>query len=381
MTQTINDQLRNGDLATLTRSLEDISTRAVDVVLAGRQLTFSGGLAVVQGVSPVLSEDGVTEVNGSYRPTLVGQEGLATKLDIPVGYLRRTLAQEHAELADANLNYWLSRNERTFMLRLLRGAGSEGVLRAFLSDRYFTIDNLDVVIAALQGVQAAGLDPGSLKIEADLSLRRMYLRITSTQIAANATALVRHYTDPKSRRTGADYPTVNAGLRISNSEVGQGGFSVTPYATFLVCSNGMTWTKDALTKVHLGGRLDEGAVQWSRDTQDKALALVTAQTRDAVAAFMSVDYLNGKITEMERAAGVVVDEPATVIDSVSRKVGFSNEQSASILNAFIDGGQRTAGGVMQAVTYVAQHHPDADVASDMQDKAVEALQLAATASR
>ena len=89
MSSPLTEDLRNGDLLTLSRTLEDISSRAADVVVPGKSLTFMNGLAVVNGVEPILSQSGVTEVNGRYRPTLVGQEGLATKLDIPLSYMRR----------------------------------------------------------------------------------------------------------------------------------------------------------------------------------------------------------------------------------------------------------------------------------------------------
>ncbi|MGH3900428.1 MAG: hypothetical protein ACRDTA_19725 [Pseudonocardiaceae bacterium] len=66
---------------------------------------------------------------------------------------------------------------------------------------------------------------------------------------------------------------------ISNSEVGHGSFSVTPQITIQVCDNGMTFTRDAMREVHLGGRLDAGVIRWSSDTHDAALDLVDKQLR------------------------------------------------------------------------------------------------------
>jgi hypothetical protein len=48
-----------------------------------------------------------------------------------------------------------------------------------------------------------------------------------------------------------------------------------------------------------------------------------------------------------------------------------------ILAHFIRGGQLTAGGVMQAVTSVAQTLDDADAAHEMESQAVRALDIAA----
>jgi hypothetical protein len=75
---------------------------------------------------------------------------------------------------------------------------------------------------------------------------------------------------------------VFAGFEITNSEVGTGRSTITPPLTVRICGNGLTISGDALSKVHVGARLDEGVIRWSRDTERGALELVTAQSRDAV---------------------------------------------------------------------------------------------------
>lgn len=71
---------------------------------------------------------------------------------------------------------------------------------------------------------------------------------------------------------------VFAGFVVSNSETGHGSFSLTPQLTVQVCDNGMTITRDAVREVHLGGRLADGVVRWSADTQDAVLDLVGRPT-------------------------------------------------------------------------------------------------------
>ena len=115
----------------------------------------------------------MTRVDGSYRPTTVALEGLASKLGVPTGYLK-TLHQQRPDLFDANVNGWLrgggwqrevlehhgvgplpSRlpdygpDERKFLIRAFKGNG-EGVARAFLSDKFKPIDNFDVLGNALR---------------------------------------------------------------------------------------------------------------------------------------------------------------------------------------------------------------------------------------
>ena len=55
------------------------------------------------------------------------------------------------------MNGWLDGDDRRFLLRCLRPGdrGGGGAARAFLSDGYKIIDNLDVLLAALDGVRGS----------------------------------------------------------------------------------------------------------------------------------------------------------------------------------------------------------------------------------
>lgn len=104
-----------------------------------------------------------------------------------------------------------------------------------------------------------------------------------------------------------------AGFVVPNSETGHGSFSITPRLIAQVCSNGHTITRDAMREVHLGGRLAEGVVRWSADTQRTAVDLISRQAADAAATFFTGDYLTAALGSIEQAAGVPVrDVPATI---------------------------------------------------------------------
>jgi hypothetical protein len=58
----------------------------------------------------------------------VCDQGIADKLGIPAAYLRRT-REGNPALYDANVNGWLERDDRSFLVRCLRGSGGgAGVL-------------------------------------------------------------------------------------------------------------------------------------------------------------------------------------------------------------------------------------------------------------
>jgi hypothetical protein len=141
----------------------------------------------------------------------------------------------------------------------------------------------------------------------------------------------------------------------------------------------MTITKDALRAVHLGERHEQGVITWSGNTLDKVLGLITAKTTDAVRAFLAPEYAERAIRQIERAAGRPVTDPAETVRTVSQRLRFTDDQQAAILGHFILGGALTAGGVMHAVTSVAQTLTDPDAAWEMESCALRALDLAAVA--
>lgn len=146
---------RNATLGDLAALLRDQHAWKVDVVATASAIRAERGQLVIKGTAPVLGADGVTLTSGAYTPTGVCDQGVADKLGIPAAYLRRT-REERPELYDANVNGWFDGDERKFLVRCLRGDGGTGVARAFLSDGYRFIDNLDVLMAVLKGSGSPG---------------------------------------------------------------------------------------------------------------------------------------------------------------------------------------------------------------------------------
>ncbi|RKR88307.1 hypothetical protein BDK92_2618 [Micromonospora pisi] len=367
---------RNVELDQLRRMLADQSTRVVDVKAGAGRMRAVGGNLVLDGTEPQLGPDGVTMTAGTYTPNDVANTGLADKLGIPVAYLRR-LAAEHPDLWDDNVNGWLERDHRTFLVRCLRGNTGGGVARAVLSDRYARIDNLDVLFAALDGIRQAGVHVRFAGC--DLTDRRMYLRVYSPQVQVAAPRLLSRYRSPFDGRAGADLPIVSAGFLIRNSETGCGAFSISPWVRFEVCRNGMTLRRDALRRAHIGSRMtaDDGVVAASEATTRKTLELITSRTTDAVTAFLDADYIAQALRELEAAAGTPITDPNTTLKVVGQQLRYTEEQQQAILAHFIAGADLSAGGVMHAVTSVAQTLTDADAAHELESTAIQALHLAA----
>ena len=298
-------------------------------------------------------------------------------------------------------NGWLHGNDlagypsddRSFLIRLFQAEGDGlGVARAVLSDSYKVIDNLDALMAALDGIRQAGIDVQFDGL--DLTERRLYARVVAPQIRAYAPALLAGYRSPfggeiyipgrawtpgqaraAAAREGRGYepgaePVLFAGFVITNSEVGEGAWSITPRIVAEICGNGLQITADVARAVHLGAKHEDGIVRYTANTLEKELALITARARDAVATFLSPQYLQSKVAQIEHKAGVPVRHPEETVRQVAKAAKFSDDMADAILAHFIRGGQLTAGGVMQAVTSVAQTLDDADTAHDLEAHAL-----------
>jgi hypothetical protein len=381
--------LRNASLKTLVTELTEQKDRKQDLIVPARDLWSHNGQVFVRGAGePTLTESGVTSGNLEFSATDVYDEGAAAKLGLPRAYLRTMRTSGWTDLIDANLNGLLhgrktedgnevrTPDARRFMLRTFKGEdGHDGTARALLSDSYRTLDNWDVLMATLSGMQAAGLDAHVVR-QADLTNRRMYVQIVAPEIQTLAPELLKNYRSPFSGARGADNPTVFAGFVLSNSETGGGAFTITPRLEVEVCSNGMTISTDAVRRTHLGSKLEEdGVIQYSNATQAKNLELITLQTRDAVRTFLDTDYMNKVIARLTEKAGRPVAKPEEIVKTIVKREAFTKEDADGILSHFIKGSDMTHGGVFHAITSYSQTVDNADRAYAMESDAMVAAGL------
>lgn len=386
--------LSGADIPDMIGLLKQQFTQRVDVVAATSSLLFNGGnleLAAVDKVEvPVqMSENGVTggfsfDPSGLYKPNRIVDSHLAQLFDIPLRYLRR-LREQDVELFDLNVNRWAAKAERGHkrMLRTVYGQvpgqpGLTGIVRAILSDRFLIMDNLDAAMSVLAGLSEAGFGPDNIRA-LNLTESRMYIDVEVPEVAVHGRSLIEGYTSPFTGQTGAELPLIHAGVRITNSEIGMGKLSATPYAVFEVCANGAQMNVDALQKVHLGGALGEGTIDWSSDTRVKADELVRAQVRDAISHFVTEDYLTTVVDRLERDAGVEITRPETVIETVSKELAYTADEQDNILNKFFASKKFDTGGVYQAVTAAAQDIKDFDRRYEVEGGAPQVMALAAKA--
>jgi hypothetical protein len=386
--------LRRADLGDLHRMLRERHARKADAVVPAAAITARGGVLHVRAaIEPELGAHGVIGArDAALRPTRAADGQIADKLQIPVAYLRR-LRVEAPEVYDANVNGLLAHQDpsKRYLVRgLVDGPDvvpdlapasdadmdtTRGILRALLSDQFLPIEDLDVLLATLDGVRKSGYQ---VEIRScDLTENRMYVTVACPEVAAMAPALLGDYRSPFTGHRGAENPLVFAGFVFTNSETGSGRYSLTPRIEAQVCLNRMSITRDAVSAVHLGGKLEAGPVRWSADTTQRATDLITAKTRDAVATFLAQAYLERQLAQITAEASTPIADVTGTVEHVTTELHYSKAQAEEILGDFISGGDRTAGGVMHAVTSAAQRQTDAETAHAMEADGLRAMTLAA----
>lgn len=417
------ETLRHAELPDLVNLLKSQADVKFDAVVNAAALRYEGGLLVVEGgalgdITPESIIDGapLPTTDVQFRPTANFEDQVGEKLGIPQRYIRRMRDDAVAELdrqqksggglltdscttlLDHNVNHWLRRDPgRRFLVRAFHDGdvNNVGVARALVSDQFGMIDHMDVLLAALEGVKQSGAE--TVIESCDLTPNNMQVRLSAPNINALAPLWLKGYKSPfdedggngnvaRWRRIAAaegmgynvgEEPIVHAGLVIRNSETGGGAAYLAPEVIVRICRNGLTIKADAMRAVHLGSKLDDGIVRFTADTNKKQLDLIIAKARDAVASFLSEDYLQSIVDRIESKAGESVKDPAKVVERVAKKFGFTEDEQNTILSAFITSGQNTAGGVMQAVTAAAQTVGDADRATTMQESALDVLDFVA----
>ena len=374
-----NLYLRNGDLQTLVQKLEEQAFIKTDLIVSSNniQMNDEGKIIVsskqdkelqklLKGIKLTTKKELIVE------PFLTAHQQLQERLDMPAKYYNKML-NGHLPLLKENVNYWLKRVDKNYMLRLFENKSENtGYLRAVLSDRFFTLDNWDVVMATLDAIKATGVN---LEIEScDITEQRMYVKFVAPDVRVNAPKLLQDYRLPDG--TLPKNPSICTGFIIRNSEVGFGKFYIAPRITILACRNGMIREEDGVGRTHLGEKQEENSViQWSIETKNAHIGLVQKQIGDAVKAFCSKDYLKKVVAEYENKGSKQLAHPIEAVTGMARHYGLGEEKKNELLNYFMKSGNTTVFNAVQALTYAAHEEASADTQYDYEVASVKALDI------
>jgi hypothetical protein len=226
----------------------------------------------------------------------------------------------------------------------------DGNARAFLSDRYRRLDN-DELAAVIFPVLSEIPD---VRIEScELTERRMYIKAITPRTQADV-------------KVG---DTVQAGVVISNSEIGHGALKIQPMIFRLVCLNGMI-AAEATKRYHVGRQVDsDDAYEVYRDetmqADDQAFFMKMA---DVVRAAVDETKFNAIVQQMRDATETPkMADPVGAMEKLSKRFDFNEGEQRSVLTHLIEGGDLTAYGFLNAVTRASQDVESYDRATELEE--------------
>ena len=310
---------------TLTRLLEKVRDDAA------RQADY---------IAPTHDLQKTTDANGVPQVVIEQRGGVPTTIldvnDVSFGQIAghagidvrtaRRLQAGYSEQFDGLINAIWQKEPSVRMLRSYVGLaltdGGRGKLRAFVSDKFKTFDNVNLLNSALPQLMES---PAQFQVvNATVTDKRLYLRLKS---------LV-HTGD------GAGVGDVMAnGIGLQNSEVGAGSVSVYQIAWTLACLNGMqTQNKTRSSHITSGRDADDWGLlsDQAKDADNRALEL---KIRDLVGVYSSRDSFDAVLESMKAAAADVIDadaDKAAVVENLGAVMKLTKKETGDVLNGLLD---------------------------------------------
>lgn len=290
-----------------------------------------------------------------YQVSDIAHQQIANRLNIPYRYYQK-MQSKSPTLLDANVNTWLKRNPERRMIRVL-----DGQVRAFLSDRYRRLDNLELCAAVLPVIKEM---KGANIESCEVTPTRMYLKAVNKKLKAEVTV----------------GDVVQAGLVISNSEVGLGSMRVEPLIFRVVCKNGLICKDAAQKKYHVGRQVNV--------SEDTAYELYSEETleQDDKAFFMKVqDVVRSAVDETRFMLTVeklretkkvpIGKDPVKAVEVLADKFQLMVNERGDVLRQLFMGDDNSRYGLMNAVTSASKLAKTYDRATELERIGGEILAL------
>jgi hypothetical protein len=241
---------------------------------------------------------------------------------------------------------------------LIRTLG--GDVRAFLSNRYQRIDNEEIAQVVLPILATI---PDLRIVSSEITERKLYIQAVTPRITGEV-------------KVG---DAVQAGLTISNSEVGHGSVSVSRLIYRLRCLNGLILPENRYRANHTGSRIDDNEALWKDDTRsadDKAILL---KVRDMVTAAVDKVEFDKIVSKMrDTTERRVTGDPTKAVEVLANKLKITEGEKGGILRALIEGADLSQWGFLNAVTAQAHTAKDYDRAVEFEQMGSRVLDLSPT---
>ena len=266
-------------------------------------------------------------------------------LGIPRKYYER-MRTEDADLLAYNINRWFERKPEQRMLRTM-----DGHARAFLSNRYRRIDNLDIAQITLPLL----FDMPEVRYEScNITDDFMYIKAVNPKLTAEVTP----------------GDVVQSGIVISNSETGCGAVYIHPMIYRLVCKNGMTIDEIGTRRNHVGrlAESDENFEIYSKETLKADDTAFIMKIQDSVRAAVDEVKFARVVDVMRKSKDLKLDtrDLPALVKLTGSSLGFTEDESKGVLQRLLEAADYSVYGLANAVTRFSQDVENYDRASKLE---------------
>lgn len=270
---------------------------------------------------------------------------MATDLGIPKRYFDR-MRVEAPSLFKTNVHHWLYETPNRRMIRARENFQAPSTGRAWLSDRYRRLDNVEIAKRLLP--EFDHLTEEVVFHNAAITDTKMYLRAVFPRLQADV-------------KVGEP---VQWGVQIKNSEVGAGMFAIESFILTLSCKNGMV-ANEVLKARHVGKRLDESLSSEAIEADDKAFWLAA---RDMLRAAISETEFHKVVSTLRSTTeGEVITQPIAATERLAKSFSLSEGEQEAVLLELAKAGDMSRWGALSAITAAAKSSESFDRRVEMEE--------------
>jgi len=317
-----NIENENNTLEKLLIRIKDTNARKQDFIAPTKELQFR---TIEEDNLP--QSEIVIEANGG-EPTRFLKvndlcfDQIAQKNGLDVRTARRLQSEYSREYDSLTNAIWQKENSKR-MIRtyddLNQGMNPSGTARAFLSDKFKTFDNSDLLESALPQLMES--EANWKIVNCAVTQKKMYIRLKSELITG----------------TGANVNDIMAhGIGLSNSETGAGSISAFGINWTLACLNGMQ-TQNITRKSHITSARDGDT--WNiltNETKEADNHSLKLQLRDIVSSYASRQSFDENLEKMKLASEDIIDvETTEAVENLGKVLTLSKKETSNVLDGLL----------------------------------------------
>ena len=317
-----NIENENNTLEKLLIKIKDSNARKQDFIAPTKELQFRTLEQDNHPQSEIVIEGSGGEPTRFLKVNDLCFDQIAQKNGLDVRTARRLQSDYSREYDSLTNAIWQKENNKR-MIRTYddynQGYNPSGTARAFLSDKFKTFDNSDLLEAALPQLMES--DACWKIVNCAITQKKMYIRLKSeiiTGAGANVNDILAH------------------GVGLSNSETGAGAISAFNINWTLACLNGMQ-TEKVTRKSHITSARDGDT--WNiltNETKEADNHSLKLQLRDIVSSYASRDSFDENLEKMKLASEDTIDvETTEAVENLGKVLTLSKKETSNVLDGLL----------------------------------------------